>query len=69
MHDRQHHNLVSHHAKVGPLRLIPIASLEQFGLSLGTKDEAGRHTPPASFLRTSSQGMADAGFAMCSARR
>src|SRR5713101_6512950 len=55
--------------KASTLWFVPTARLEQFGFGLRTKDETRRHTPPASFRRTSSQGMAEPGFAICSARR
>src|SRR6266540_1128259 len=41
----------------------------QFRLGLWPKDKAWRHAPPASLRRTFSQGMAESGFAMCSASR
>ena len=43
--------------------------VEDLGLGFPPKDKARRHAPRASFRRTSSQGMAEPGFATCSAMR
>jgi hypothetical protein len=56
-------------AKPRTLFLVPVAGVEQFCLRLRAENKTWCHAPRRSFRRTSSQGMAEAGSAMCSARR
>ena len=56
-------------SKTRLLVVVPASGVEDLGLGFRPKDKAGRDAPPASFRRTSSQGMAEPGFATCSAMR
>ena len=49
-------------SETGLLVVLPDAGVEEFRLGFRPKDKAGWHAPPASFRRTSSQGMAEPGF-------
>ena len=48
---------------------VPLPRLQDFILSLRSKVETASHSPRCSLRRTASQGIAEPGFAMCSAQR